>query len=198
MAAHHIPERLSAEARVLFNNGRGYRDDTLFPPIPELITDKREPGDVVLTEVIACGKLEVCDTLLLHYEALLSRGDYRLLTTIVRKTREAGRISLGADGAAQLRGIVRRLTGECDSCLWLCAEPRHIYDCYIMGYIPKADEAQPGYAASCPDYEIKRTLGIDEYTARYVREVKLPEHITLLCDLGEAGMLVAMEGPDGR
>ncbi len=184
-------EYLTEKAKTILNTGKGYRDNTLFPEISALTTDKHNPIDVVVTEIMYCGKYEVCDFLINHYSDRLSRSDYRLLANLVYEIKTTGFPIIDYLKNEQLRRVVNKLTIDCNCCFWLCASPDDIYNHYVKEYIPKADKIQPGYADSCPDYKIKAALSIDEYKSRYVDEINIPAQNVLLCDMGIEGILIA-------
>ena len=195
MVPYHV-QYLTKEAAAIFDQRIGYRDDSLFPHTLRLTTDKHDPSAVVFTEVAGCGKLEICDFILLHYTSMLSHSDYRLLMDIIRQTRQTGYPTLSPDEGAQLCGITRRLAGENNYCVWLCSAPEHIYNYYLKDYIPRADRYQPGFAESCPEYEIKASMNSEEYISKYVHEYILSDNAVPLCDLGIQGVLVAMKLPE--
>ncbi len=186
-------EYLTEQARLMLDVKKGYRDNTLFPPLPELTGDKTAPLNVVMTEIINCGKYEICDFLIIHYMNYLSRADYRLLTEIVAQTKANGYPDLSPEKRSQLHRIISKLTGKCNYCVWLCSTPDDIYEQYLTGYIPKADKIAPGYAASCPDYDKKISMTKSSYEAEYISEISIPNHAVPLCDLGREGMLLAFE-----
>ena len=188
-------EYLTEEARKILDTGEGYRDDTLFPARPELSRSKTNPVDVAITEIINCGKYEICDFLIIHYQSLLSRADYRLLTEIVESTKTYGYPETQPGKVLQLRRIIHKLTASCNFCLWLCSSPEDIYLQYLTGYIPRADKLDPGFADSCPDYRVKISLTKDEYIKAYVSKIPLPKDTVPLCDLGKDGILLAFEKP---
>ncbi|WP_029321217.1 hypothetical protein [Butyrivibrio sp. AE3004] len=184
-------EYLTEKAKTILNVKKGYRDDTLFPEISTLNTDKHNPIDVVTTEIMYCGKYEVCDFLINHYSDFLSISDYRLLTNLVYEIKTTGFPIIDHLKSEQLRRVVNKLTIDCNYCLWLCATPDDIYYHYVKEYIPKADKIQPGYADSCPDFKVKASLSLDKYKNRYVEEIDIPEKNVLLCDMGIEGVLIA-------
>ncbi len=184
---------LTEKARTILESGRGYRDNTLFPSISVLTTSKYEPTSVVSTEIMYCGKYEICDFFINHYSSLLSRSDYRLLTNLVYEIKTTGFPIIDLDKSKQLKRVVKKLTIDYDYCLWLCSSPDDIYNHYVKDYIPKADKIQPGYAASCPDFDIKASLSLEEYRKRYVEEIIIPSENVLLCDMGTAGILIAFK-----
>lgn len=191
------PQYYTPDATAILKNQKGYRDDTLFPPQPvPLPTDKHDPCDVVCTEILGCGKYEICDHLLLHEADRLSRFDVRLLVEITRRIKTELEPAVSPDERAQLRGIIRRLVGGRDYCVWLCAYPEQIYDYYLKEYIPKADRNQPGYAALCPAYDHKAALSREDYISQYVTAYQVPGDSVILCDLGIQGILVAMSHAD--
>ena len=169
----------------------GFRDDTLFSDIEGLSTSKSDPFDVVMTEILYCGKYEICNFIQLCYGAALSLRDFRLLNELIRIIKTIGFPVMDYEKKEQLKRIIAKLISGCDRCVWLCAAPEDIYDFYIKGYIPRAEEASPGFTDTCPDYEKKSTLSKEEYAKRFVTSVNLPEDIVFLCDLGEAGALIA-------
>lgn len=185
------PNYLTESTALMVSTRCGYRDNTLFPNHAELSGRKTDPYHVVLTEIINCGKYEICDFIIIHYSAYLTRSDYRLLTSIVNDCKSAGYPTDSSQVRAQLSRIIQKLIGDCNYCLWLCATPVDIYDCYLTSYIPKADRLCPGYAASCPDYDVKKSLSPEEYISFYVSKIQLPENIVPLCDLGREGALIA-------
>ena len=121
-------EYLTEKARKIIDTGKGYRDNTLFPEISALKANKRDPIDVVTTEIMYCGKYEVCDFLINHYSSILSRSDYRLLTILVNEIKTTGFPIIDSDKNEQLRRVVNKLTRDLDYCLWLCASPDDIYN----------------------------------------------------------------------
>ena len=187
-------EYLTENTARITTSKKCYRDNTLFPNRPELSGSKTDPYHVVLTEIINCGKYEICDFLIIQYSDYLSRADYRLLTRIVGETKQMGYPSPDVQLKLQLSRIIQKLIGDCNYCLWLCATPEDIYDYYLTTYIPKADKLEPGYAASCPDYDKKISLNREAYITKYVSEISLPEEIVPLCDLGREGALIAFNG----
>ncbi|MCR5656849.1 MAG: hypothetical protein K6G06_05235 [Butyrivibrio sp.] len=172
-------------------NKMGYRDDTLFLDIEGLSTSKTDPFDVVMTEILYCGKYEICIFILLYYSDVLSLRDYRLLNELIKIIKTIGFPVMDYDKKEQLKRIIAKLISGCDRCVWLCAAPGDIYDYYINGYIPKAEKVSSGFTDTCPDYEKKRMLSKEEYAEKYVTSVNLPENMVFLCDLGEAGALLA-------
>ncbi|WP_026490595.1 hypothetical protein [Butyrivibrio sp. XPD2002] len=182
---------LTEKARKILETGKGYRDNTLFPSINALTTSKYDPTSVVSTEIMYCGKYEICDFLINHYSALLSRSDYRLLTNLVYEIKTTGFPIIDLEKSEQLKRVVKKLTPDLNHCLWLCSSPDDIYNHYVKDYIPKADKIQPGYAASCPDFDIKASMTLEEYKTEYVSEVIIPSENVLLCDMGTAGALIA-------
>ncbi|SEK29593.1 hypothetical protein SAMN04487770_101130 [Butyrivibrio sp. ob235] len=184
-------EYLTNKARLILDSGKGYRDNTLFPEISALSTDKRDPIDVVTTEIMRCGKYEVCDFIINHYSSSLSHRDYRLLANLVYEIKTTGFPIIDSIKNDQLRRVVNKLTSRFNYCLWLCASPDDIYNHYIKEYIPKADKLKPGYADSCPDFSIKSSLSLEEYKNRYVEETNIPADNIILCDLGIEGVLIA-------
>ncbi|WP_155831437.1 hypothetical protein [Butyrivibrio sp. LC3010] len=189
-------EYLTKNAKMIIDSGTGYRDDTLFPRITALTTDKHNPIDVVTTEIMYCGKYEVCDFLINHYSALLSRSDYRLLASLVNEIKTTGFPIMDIDKHDQLKRVASKLTTNCNYCLWLCSSPDDIYNHYLKTYIPKADSLQKGYASTCPDYDIKSSLSLEEYKSRYVSTINIPAENIVLCDMGIEGILVAFNSPD--
>lgn len=188
---------ITTSAQEIMKNGKGYRDDTLFPEISALKTDKHDPIDVVCCEILYCGKYELCDFLINHYSNLLSRSDYRLLTNLVHEIKTTGFPIIDLSKDEQLRRIVSKLTNGFNYCVWLCSSPSDIYEHYVLDYIPRADKFQPGYAASCPDYNIKASLSLEEYKNRYVTEIDVPADNILLCDMGIEGILIAFRNLQG-
>ena len=184
-------EYLTEKARAILDNKRGYRDNTLFPKIEELDTDIRNPLDVVSTEILYCGKYEICDFFINHYSDFLSRSDYRLLTNLVNQIKTTGFPILDEDKREQLSRVTYKLVGNLNHCIWLCATPEDIYDFYIKEYIPRADRLQPGYADKCPDFKAKSEMSFEDYKEKYVEEITIPEETVILSDLGKSGSLIA-------
>ena len=184
-------EYLTDKARAILDKSCGYRDNTLFPLIDELSTSKINPLDVVSTEILYCGKYEICDFLINHYSEVLSRSDYRLLLNLVRQIKTTGFPIIDIDKKEQLSRVTYKLVGDLDYCIWLCASPEDIYNFYIKDYIPKADKIQPGYADKCPDFYIKSELSLDDYKEKYIETVSIPKEAVVLCDLGVSGSLIA-------
>ena len=184
-------EYLTDKAKAILDNRIGYRDKTLFPRINELDMNMRDPLDVMTTEILYCGKYEACDFIINHYVDILSRGDYRLLTNLVYQIKTTGFPIIDPLKKEQLRRVINKLTGDCNYCLWLCESPKDIYDFYIKDYIPRADKIEPGYAAKCPEFDIKASLSEEEYIERYVEETRLPGENVILCDMGVSGSLIA-------
>ena len=183
-------EYLTDKAREILSCGKGYRDDTLFPKRNDLSGSRTDPYNVILTEIVNCGKYEICDFLIIHYQELLSHSDYRLLTNIVSQTKAAGYPSVNSNGILQLRRIIQKIIADRNYCVWLCSSPNDIYTQYLTGYIPKADRLDPGYASTCPDFEKKISLSRDDYIKSYVSEVPIPEDAIPVCDLGMDGILL--------
>ena len=186
-------EYLTDKARAILDNRCGYRDNTLFPKIAELSTSSTNPLDVVSTEILYCGKYEICDFLINHYSEVLSRSDYRLLLNLVRQIKTTGFPIIDIDKKEQISRITNKLVGSLDHCVWLCALPEDIYDFYIKDYIPRADKIQPGYAEKCPDFFTKAELSLDDYTEKYIEKISIPENAVILCDLGISGSLIAFD-----
>ena len=184
-------EYLTDKARAILDNRCGYRDNTLFPQIDELSTSRTNPLDVVTTEILYCGKYEICDFLINHYSEMLSRSDYRLLLNLVRQIKTTGFPIIDIDKKEQLSRVTNKLVGDMNYCLWLCAEPEDIYNYYIKEYIPKADKIQPGYADKCPDYKVKSELPFNDYKEKFVETIAIPKEAVVLCDLGISGSLIA-------
>ncbi len=184
-------ELLTNKALSLYKNRIGYRDDTLFSEIIQLPTDRHDPLDVVMTEIINCGKYEICDFLILHYAKILSRHDYRLLESIVYDIKQNGFPTLKAEERQHLVRIIDKLLGSCDYCVWLCADPMDIYNYYIKEYIPKAIRTNPDMLSQFPDYAQKSSMPDADYIDQYVTSVELPDNMMFLCDLGDQGALVA-------
>ncbi|WP_408071244.1 hypothetical protein [Butyrivibrio sp. JL13D10] len=181
---------LTKNTITILESKKGYRDNTLFPEISSLNTDKHNPIDVVTCEIMYCGKYEVCDFLINHYQNYLSRSDYRLLTSLVYEIKTTGFPIIDSQKSEQLRRIISKLTAGFNYCLWLCSSPTDIYIHYVKDYIPKADKIQPGYAASCPEFDIKSELSLEEYKSRYVEEIDIPAENLVLCDMGIEGALI--------
>ena len=184
-------ELLTNKALSLYKNRIGYRDDTLFSEMIQLPTDRHDPLDVVMTEIVNCGKYEICDFMILHYGKILSRHDYRLLERIVYDTKQNGFPALNADEREHLVRIIDKLVGSCNYCVWLCANPMDIYNYYIKEYIPKAIKSDPEMASHFPDYTEKSSLLPTDYISQYVTAVEIPDNMVFLCDIGNQGSLVA-------
>ncbi len=187
-------EYLTTEARKILDEHKGYRDDTLFPIRDDVAGEKTDPINVVVTEIINCGKYEICDFFINHYQDILSRADYRLLTGIVSQSKLSMYPALTGRQKEQLIGIIRKIIGDSNYCVWLCSSMDDIYEQYLIGYIPKADGIEPGYAKTCPDYQKKVSLPKEEYFAEYISEIDIPNNPVLLCDLGKDGILIAFDG----
>ncbi len=104
------------------------------------------------------------------------------------------------DKKEQLERIASNVIGDCDYCVWLCASPEDIFSYYVKEYIPKAERIQPGYADECPDYRVKESMSLEEYSEKYVSRIVIPDNsdIRFLCDLGRAGSLVAYKREDNN
>ncbi len=187
------PEYLTEQAVKILTQGRGYRDNTLFPAIQGLKRKKTDPTDVVLTEIFNCGKYEICDFFIIYYQSLLSRNDYRLLLQIVNEIRKNSYPEINSERCDAITRITGRITLDCDYCLWLCASPDDIYENYLHRYIKKANALNPGYADSCPNYHEKVKLNKEDYKRIYVSEILIPKRAVPLCDLGKDGMLIAFK-----
>ncbi|SDB55797.1 hypothetical protein [Butyrivibrio sp. INlla16] len=181
---------LTWDAREIIENKIGYRDDTLFPANGTLSTNKRNPMDVAITEILSCGKYEICDFIIIHYADMLSRRDYRFLLLLIDEIKYSGYPILDSQMHVQLRRIIEKLIQGFDYCIWLCAEPDIIYDYYLKDYIPKAEKSDPGFMDSCPEYSIKAELSKREYIERYVTSYNIPKDYLILCDLGKEGILI--------
>lgn len=184
-------EYLTEKAKAILDKKCGYRDDTLFPKINELSTNKTNPLDVVSTEILYCGKYEICDFFINHYSDILSRNDYRLLINLVSQIKTTGFPIIDIDKKEQIRRVTYKLVGDLDYCIWLCASPEDIFNYYIKEYIPKADKIEPGYADKCPDFNNKSKMAFDEYKDKYVSAITIPDNYVILCDLGISGSLIA-------
>ncbi|MBE5842976.1 MAG: hypothetical protein E7302_02195 [Butyrivibrio sp.] len=187
-------EYLTSHALAILNNREGFRDDTLFPRLPELQTDKNNPFDVVTTEILSCGKYEICSFIQMHYLDYLSKRDYRFLDEVIAVIKTIGYPIIDYEKKEQLLRIISKLIDKSNYCVWLCSSAEDIYNYYIKDYIPRADKISEGYAASCPDFEIKSACSLDEYANKYVSKIQLPDEFTFLCDLGEAGALMCFDG----
>ncbi len=184
-------EYLTDKARAILDNRCGYRDNTLFPKIDELSTSKINPIDVVSTEILYCGKYEICDFLINHYAEMFSRSDYRLLLNLVRQIKTTGFPIIDIDKKEQLSRVTYKLVGDMNYCVWLCASPEDIYSFYIKDYIPKADKIKPGYADECPNFKEKSEMAFEDYREKYITDVSIPNEAIILCDLGISGSLIA-------
>ena len=191
-------EYLTTQALTILQNHKGFRDDTLFPRLPELPTDKNNPFDVITTEILSCGKYEICSFIQMHYLEYLSKRDYRFLDEIIAVIKTVGYPIIDYEKKEQLMRIVQKLIGHNDHCVWLCASAADIYNYYIKDYIPRADKLSEGYAASCPDFYEKEKCTAAEYADRYVSEIIIPEDFIFLCDLGAAGALICFNNQNKR
>ncbi len=190
-------EYLTSQALTILNSHEGFRDDTLFPRLPELSTDKTNPFDVLTTEILSCGKYEICSFIQMHYLDYLSKRDYRFLDEVIAVIKTIGYPIIDYEKKEQLLRIISKLIDKNDYCVWLCSSPKDIYNYYIKDYIPRADKISEGYAASCPEFSLKAACSLEEYAEKYVTKIQVPEEFIFLCDLGEAGALVSFKTSNG-